>query len=233
MALSRSLKLNGCELVLVRHAESVANIEGRGQGRLDTELSDKGKLQAALLSGALSRLGRYQGLYTSPLRRARQTAEAIGTRLDLTPQEAPGWVELDVGALAGKTFAELRAEHPEAVAAFEAARAQGAHPRHHELLPGWEPVADVVARVWSAAAEIVEKHPGQRVLVVTHGGVLNAFLTHLLEGDATETPWRHPSANGALSHLTLAPEGVVVHRLTDDGHLGSMSSPHRPLLTAS
>lgn len=228
---SRQLPLNGCELVLVRHAESTANASGRAQGRTDPPLSDKGKLQAALLCGGLRQIGRYAALYTSPLQRATQTAEAIATRLGLTPVPAPGWIEIDVGALAGKTVAELRAEHPEAVAAFEAAAASGDHPRNRLLLPGWESPESVVTRAWAAATEIALRHPAQRVLVVTHGGVLNAFLTHLLTGDATETPWAHRAGNCAITHLALAPEGVRVHRLVDDAHLGTMSSRQAPLLS--
>jgi probable phosphoglycerate mutase len=217
---------DGTELVLVRHGQSTANAQGIGQGRSDWPLSDLGRRQAEATGRRLARLGGIAAVYTSPLSRAAETAAAIGAALGLAPIPVPDLVEIDIGALSGKPWDALKTLHPEAMAAYEAAEAARPHPRNRELIPGWEPVAEVIARTWGAIQAIAVAHPGRRVVVVAHGGVLNAFLTHLLEGDAHETPWKHHLGNCAVSHVRLAAGRPEVVCLRDTGHVRGLATPH-------
>ena len=228
------LPLHGGELVLVRHGESTANAAGIGQGRAEYPLSELGFEQARLTAACLHRLGPFDALVSSPQQRAAQTAAIIGEALDLGLQFEPDLVEIDIGVLSGTSWAELAVSHPEVMEAYEAAQAIGKHPRNRELIPGWEPIAEVVERVWRAIAKAVRR-PGSRTVVVAHGGVINAFLTHLLEGDARETPWQHPSTNCAITRIYLPAGGAVVACLTDDSHLATAASGRTvfdPLLPA-
>jgi broad specificity phosphatase PhoE len=213
------LPLHGGELVLVRHGESTANAAGIGQGRAEYPLSERGQRQARRTAAYLATLGPFQGLYASPQERAAQTAAAIGEALGLMPHLDADLVEIDIGILSGSSWAQMEARHPEVMARYRQAEAERPHPRNRELIPGWEPPATVLDRVWRAVAGAVANHPGGRVIVVAHGGVLNAFLTHLLVGDARETPWKHPSPNCAISHIRLDPAGPVALCLADDAHL--------------
>lgn len=215
---------NDCELVLVRHGQSTANARGVGQGRADYPLSELGQRQAALTATHVATLAPIAAVYTSPLRRAADTAGAIAQTLGTTPIRREALVEIDIGALSNRTWDELRALEPEAIAAYDAAESRGPHPRNRELIPGWERIEAIVARVWNAIAAIASAHPGERVVVVAHGGVLNAFLTQLLDGDACETPWTHASTNCAISHLVLTAGGPRARCLVDDSHLAELAS---------
>lgn len=218
------LPLEGGELVLVRHGESTANAAGIGQGRAEFPLSERGMEQARLTARFLQDIGPVDLLVSSPQQRAFQTAEAIGEVLGLAVGTDAGLVEIDIGVLSGNSWDALEASHPAEMAAYRAAEAARPHPRNRELIPGWEPIPAVVARVWQAIARASATRPRGRVVVVAHGGVLNAFLTHLLAGDARETPWRHPSTNCAISRIELLPEGPRAACLTDDGHLAAMAT---------
>jgi broad specificity phosphatase PhoE len=212
---------HGGELILVRHGQSTANALGIAQGRSDWPLSEKGRLQARLTGERLAReLGSVDAVYTSPLSRAAETAQLIAEPFGRTPVLVDDLVEADVGKLSGLTWEQFRAEYPAEVAAYEAANAEAPHPTNRErFLPGWEPNAQVVDRVWRAIEAIAERHPGQRVVVVAHGGVLNAFLTHLLEGDAHAIPWKYHSTNCAVSRIRLEADGLHVACVVDASHL--------------
>lgn len=217
---------HGGELFVVRHGQSEANAQGIAQGRADYPLSERGRVQARLTGEHLAAIGQIRAIYASPLLRAGETARLIAEPLGLVPAYVDDLAEIDVGAFSGITWAQLRERHPEAVAAFEAAEAARPHPRNRELLPGWEPVAQVVCRIWGAVTAIAHRHPGERVVVVSHGGVINAYLTHLLTGDARETPWCHASSNCAITQLAFTAEGPRAARLTDDRHLAELAT-HR------
>jgi broad specificity phosphatase PhoE len=218
------LPLHGGELILVRHGESTANVSGIGQGRADYPLSERGRRQATLTGQYLATLGEVAALYASPLARAWETATLIGAALGLPPHPVPDLVEIDIGALSGRTMAELKALYPAQVAAYEAASAASPHPTNRELLPGWEPIDAIVARVWPAVVGAAAAHAGGRVVVVTHGGVINAFLTHRLDGDAREVPWRHLHTNCAISRLALAATGPHLLCHANDAHLGDYAT---------
>lgn len=229
-ALTPDLKLHypipthGGELLLVRHGQSTANAQNIGQGRADYPLSARGIEQAELTARHLAQLGGVAAVYASPLLRAFETGGAIARALALPCQPVADLVEIDIGELSGLTMAQLAEAYPQEVAAYEAAQARAPHPRHRELLPGWEPIASVVERMWRGVMTVATAHPGERIVVVAHGGVINAYLTHLLEGDATETPWAHSSTNCAISHVRWAPEGPQVLRLTDHVHLAELAT---------
>lgn len=218
------LPLDGTELILIRHGQSTANAQGIGQGRSDWPLSELGQKQAQATGRRLRQLGGITAVYTSPLTRAAQTAAAIATPLGLTPIPEPELVEIDIGALSGKTWDQLKAEHPAAMAAYEAAEAAKPHPRNREHIPGWEGAHEVLTRTWRAIATVAKRHPGGRVVVVAHGGVLNAFLTHLLTGDARVTPWNQHLGNCAVSHLALKPGGIAAVCLRDQSHVRDLRS---------
>jgi len=136
--LAHPLPIDGSELILVRHGQSTANAQGIGQGRSDWPLSELGRLQAEATGRRLAQLGGIAAVYTSPLTRAAATAQAIAAPLGLAPVPDADLVEIDIGALSGKTWDQLKADQPDAMAAYEAAEAAGPHPRNRELIPGWE-----------------------------------------------------------------------------------------------
>jgi broad specificity phosphatase PhoE len=152
------------EVLLVRHGETDDNRADRFQGQLDTRLNDRGRAQARALAGQLAREG-LCALYSSPLLRARETAEIIGARLGLVPVFDERLMEADSGDWSGRLYTDIIAAQP---GAFEAWRA--ADPAFR--FPDGESVAEQAARV-AAALTDVRAGPLPAV-VVCHGGVIRA-----------------------------------------------------------
>jgi probable phosphoglycerate mutase len=150
-------------MLLVRHAQSAWNEQGRWQGRADPPLSELGRHQA---SAAAARVGVVDAIVSSPLERARDTAEAIASATGIGPVSLDDdLVERDVGEWSGLTRAEIEAGWP---GFLDAARRP----------PGFEPDDDLVARVHLAVARLVTAYPGADLLVVTHGGVIGSLERH-------------------------------------------------------
>jgi broad specificity phosphatase PhoE len=156
------------ELLVVRHGESLANVEGRMQGSLNSKLSDRGRAQAALLGEWLAaRELTWHAAYASPLARAFETAEIV-TRVTggPTPQPDPDLAEVHAGALEGLTRDEIAALHPEymdraidELADFSAF--------------GGESYDDIQTRITRLCDRWFGSHRAarDRVLVVAHGGI--------------------------------------------------------------
>jgi broad specificity phosphatase PhoE len=166
-------------LLLVRHGETAWNAEHRWQGHADVPLNARGREQALALADQLATDGRVDAIYTSDLSRARDTAEIVGARLRVPVFADRDLREIDVGPFEGLTAEETKA--------FE----------------GWqgEPVAAHAQRILRAVGRIAERHPDERVLVVTHGGSMRRIREHLeLEGGPFENcvVWACAAENGRL-----------------------------------
>ena len=185
-------------LLLARHGQSVSNAVRRFQGMQDVALSELGARQAEALGLAIRRL-RIAAVYTSPLERARRTAEiaAAGLGVPLTPVH--DLRELSLGDWEGRTVEEIRALPGDP---YE----QWVRDPVACLPPGAEPLPEVQARVVSAMADIAARHPnGQQVLVVCHGGVISAYLAHCL-GLPLSSIWRLTLSNCSIT--VVAPPSV-------------------------
>jgi probable phosphoglycerate mutase len=183
-------------LILVRHGETSANVDGVWHGSTDTPLTPRGHTQAERIARHLEdRHTDAQALYSSPLRRARDTAAPIARALSLEPRLDPDLREYDIGRWEGKSFAELYTEQR----FFEHIR------RDPDFAPhGGESPREVTGRLSAALERIAAFHAGERVVVIVHGGALSMALAHLLEGDYTR--WQQVMGNCALTELVLEPE---------------------------
>ena len=154
------------ELLFVRHAESEWNAAGLWQGHADPPLSARGRAQAEEMAQRLAG-ERFAALYTSDLVRARETAAALGRALALEPRPESRLREIHVGAWTGLSHAEIEAHWPQEYARFlrrdDEARA-----------PGGETRRELRERVRAALEEIAARHPGGRIVVVTHRGVVRS-----------------------------------------------------------
>ena len=185
-------------LLLARHGQSVSNAVRRFQGVQDVALSDLGALQAEALGRAI-RLRRIAAVYTSPLERARRTAEIAVEGLGVPLVPVDDLRELSLGEWEGRTVEEIRALPGDPYDRW--VRDPVAC-----LPPGAEPLPAVQARVVSAMAGIAAAHPnGQQVLVVCHGGVISAYLAHCL-GLPLSSIWRLTLSNGSITEV--APPSV-------------------------
>ena len=179
------------ELVLVRHGQSTANASGVWQGQMEFPLSEEGLYQARLVGEALAG-ERLDAVYSSPLGRAFQTAEAISREAGL-PEPVPmdGLIERAGGILEGKTWAEQERRNPELAKRFLSVPEE-----ERWSLVGAETDEQVLARFEAAIAEIRDRHPGGgRLIVVSHGGAMRAFLRDRFGPDVLPGAQRAPNAS--------------------------------------
>jgi len=151
-------------LVLVRHGETDWNRERRFQGHADTPLNDSGRRQAGELA-ALLRGDGLSAVYTSPLRRAKETASVVAADLGLDAHELEELREIDVGDWQGLTIDEVRTRHPEQL---DVAWRSG--------WPNGETHEELAERVLPALLDLDRRHAGERVLGVTHAGPIRVVL---------------------------------------------------------
>jgi broad specificity phosphatase PhoE len=151
-------------IVLVRHGETDWNRERRFQGHADTELNGSGRAQAAELADTLGDEG-LSAVYTSPLRRASETAGIVAARLGLDVRPLEALREIHVGDWEGLTIDEVKERYPESASADWRAG-----------WPGGETYDELGARVLPALVGLADEHPNERILAVTHAGPVRAAL---------------------------------------------------------
>lgn len=187
-------------VTLVRHGETSANVEGVWHGSIDSALTPRGLRQAECVAEHLARTrADARALYASPLSRARDTARPIAAKLGLVPRLEPDLREYHLGGWEGISYATLASEHR----LFERMQAE----------PDWQPgggesARQVAERLARALRAIAARHPGERVIVVSHGGALTLGLGLLL--DEAPGGWRRVMANCAVSDLRFDPAPSVV-----------------------
>jgi broad specificity phosphatase PhoE len=199
------------KLILVRHGETASNRDGLGLGRQDVPLTEKGRLQAQALADALAG-EEIAAVYSSPLRRAYETAAAIATRHGLRVVVDEGLTEMDVGELDGLTFHEMWERHPDFVSRWLGDEAGTL------AMPGGESLQDVQSRAAEAARRICERHEGETVVAVTHNFVIHALLCEALNMSLCDfRRLRHDLA--ATSLLDVRGGRMVVVHINDTCHL--------------
>jgi probable phosphoglycerate mutase len=197
-------------LFLIRHGETTFNYEGRVQGWLDVPLSDHGLHQAERIAHRLQH-DTLQAIYASDLLRARVTAEAIGRALNLPVQLDERLREHMLGALQGLNSEEIRAQFPARVA-------QQAISTQRVPAPGEEPMEQFAARVRACVEDIVAKHSGQNVVVVSHGGTIHVLLALYLGMDI-HRPSSFHFGNASLTKVSFEGRRFRVYALNDTHHL--------------
>lgn len=164
-------------LILVRHAATEWNEEGRWQCSDDMPLSDLGRRQAATLADEFTEmLGRLkiEALLTSPLARARHTAEVIGAKLGLQPRVEPLFSEFDCGRLSGLTYEQAREKYADFYMCLREDWMGTPYPggeSHRAYLEG---------KVLPALERICESNEGGTVVAVTHGGFIRQATMHVM-----------------------------------------------------
>ena len=193
-------------LLLIRHAHvDTGTGAGRLCGWLDLELSAEGQRQLAALPGRSLAQQRPDALYTSTLRRSRDVATALAEIWGLQPHALDALREIHCGELEGAQLDKLARENPDLVARNRA------QVDDDFTWPGGESYRQHRERVLAVFSEIVAKHPGQLVAVVTHAGVISQVLGFLKGRRAAEWEPDRP-APLTVTELTWAngrPDAVL------------------------
>lgn len=186
-------------VVLVRHARTAWNAEGRLQGTTDIPLDDMGRRQARALADRI-RDWPVTALYASPQRRAAETASILADALGLPVIADPAWREVDCGRLEGLTRDDIRARFPEYV---EASARGPVDP------PGGETREALTKRVSAAYARLLLRHPDQMTMVVSHGGALRALTSRVFQLPFADRRRHSPSSNTGITVLEVGDSGVL------------------------
>jgi broad specificity phosphatase PhoE len=199
-------------MFLVRHAESTWNRLKRIQGQKDPHLSPYGKREARLLAKRFKGLS-FDAVYSSPLRRAHETARIIvGRNTEIVCDE--DLKEISLGDWEGKTLRSIRKQYGEA---FD----QWAVRPTRMRIPRGEDFKTFVRRVKRAISGIERRHPTGNVLVVCHGGVISTFATSVLNLPPDDV-WCLTVKNASLTIIDI---GLDKHKLVtfnDISHLMSV-----------
>lgn len=208
-------------LFIVRHGETPANRDRVLQGpRIDAPLSDRGMLQAASVAEAIAQHP-IQALYSSPLARARQTAELVmrshahGVAGNLAVQVVPELYEMDYGRLAGRTYDEVEPEMAQVLDAWRLGFVD-------EPFPGGESARLAQHRIRPFAERVRRQAAAADVAVVAHGRI-NRILIATLTGAGLTRLEEFPQSNAGISVLEVGDDAVRVDRLNDTAHLGLAS----------
>jgi probable phosphoglycerate mutase len=189
-------------ILLARHGETDWNREGRFQGWADPPLNATGRAQAVDLSVQLM-AEELAAVYSSPLRRAYETAEVVAASRGLEPVTVDALREVDVGSWSGLSRAEIEQRFPEQYA------------RWLDYGRGWEDgetYEQMVDRVVEALQELAEARDGQRILAVTHGGPMRAASAFADRVSYAEARRRSPVV-GNTAVLEFAVEAGALRRL--------------------
>ena len=199
------------ELIVVRHGQTAANIAGLLVGRQDVLLTDLGHRQAERAAEAVANRSP-DALVTSPLQRTRQTAAPIAARTALYPKLEDRIAEFSFGDLEGWSEQDALEAHPHLRPLIRGE----AHP--DELWPNGESGSIFLARIVDGFGQIVADHPDERVVVVSHGGVIGSFIGILVE--------KHPSSffpylvhNASITTFRVTTSGTTITSWDQRDHL--------------
>ncbi|KAJ4967511.1 hypothetical protein NE237_019360 [Protea cynaroides] len=208
---SSSVAPDYAEIIVVRHGETAWNADGRIQGHLDVELNEVGRQQAAAVADRLSKESKIAAVYSSDLKRALETAQIIASRCG--PLEVIEDYELrerHLGDLQGSVLREAAKVKPKAYEAFISARTD------QELPGGGESIDQLHQRCTSTLQRIGGKHKGDRVVVVTHGGVIRRLYKRAVPKGKSPGKILNTSVN--VFHLSDG-EDWNLHTWGDVSHL--------------
>jgi len=203
------------ELSLVRHGETEWNAGGRHQGQADSQLSQRGLAQAEALAERWAREGaRFDAVYSSDLGRAMRTAEIVVARIGGEIRAEASLRERGLGIFEGLTYEEIDERHPE-----EALLHRSGDP--HFRPEGGESYVDLYGRSVAMLRAIARRHEAERVLVVTHGGVVSMVVREAL-GLGLAVERRVSLPNAGICQLGWDGGGWWVRSLADIGHLSGL-----------
>lgn len=187
---------------MVRHGETDWNAAGRLQGKTDIPLNDTGIGQAKEAAAHLKN-SEWDVIITSPLKRARRTAEIIGAKVKVPIVDMADFQERGYGQAEGLLAEERLEAFPD------------------KVYPGAETIGELKSRVMNGINEINREYNGKKILLVAHGGVINAILSELSMGEIGTGKTK--LINTCLSNIDFMEEKWNIRDYNQVGHLSSYS----------
>lgn len=198
-------------IVLVRHGRTAWNRVERFRGRADVPLDETGLAQAAATGRAIAARWRPAAIYSSPLGRAVQTAEAIAHACGVVAQPYADLIDIDYGLWQGLSPDEAADRWPELVAAWY-------HTPHTAMIPGGESLASVRRRGLAAVQALAAQHPGETIVLVGHTVINRAILLGVL-GLGDDRFWNIRQEPCAVNVFEMDGADYVLVSLDETFHL--------------
>jgi probable phosphoglycerate mutase len=202
--------MHATRILAIRHGETAWNVDTRIQGQLDIGLNDTGLWQAQRVGQALAE-ETLDAIYSSDLQRAMATAQAIAQATAAPIHPELGLRERHFGHLQGQTWADIEQHWPEDARLWRSRDPHWAPQGGESLTVLRQRIADTVDRLAS-------HHLGQHIVLVAHGGVMDA-LYRLATGQDIQTPRTWHLGNAAINRLLWTPQGLSLIGWGDVSHL--------------
>lgn len=197
-------------VILVRHARTTWNDQGKYGGHTDVSLDELGKEQITQVAERLKKHP-IKAVYASDLQRAYQTALAIAQTHNLPVEQFGELREINFGQWEGKTYNEIVKEQQELMEAW-------LKDPFNTRIPDGETMIEMQKRVAECLLEIVSKHPKETIVVVTHAGPIWTIISHILEVPL-QYYWRIKQSNTAVNIIDFYDGQGIICLLNDTSHL--------------
>ena len=198
------------KLILVRHGETRLNKEGRIQGLNNTSLAPSGRVQALAIAKTLLRDLPFH-LYTSPVTRARETAQIIAESIGVPCKLLNGLEEANAGELEGLTSQEMRERYPAFARLWDKDLGTA-------QMPGGESLIFVQKRAWEAISKLMEIHPSETVVAITHNFTIQTVVCKVL-GLPLQASKRLRQNVGSITRVEISISQRLLVSLNETGHL--------------
>ncbi|MBR0150195.1 MAG: histidine phosphatase family protein [Synergistaceae bacterium] len=198
-----------CRIILVRHGQTQWNNDYKFQGMTDTSLDDEGIKQAEKLAIRLSTWPP-EVIYTSPLKRAYTTAEAISRQFDIQPTVMPELEEVNFGSWEGASIHNIERDTPEIFSRWRA-------DPFFNPPEGGESWPEISSRLTRAVNTMLASNH-ERIVAVTHGGVIRALFAVILGVDPHKA-WNVEVSNCAITGIEFRGGMARLHFANDDMHI--------------
>ena len=200
---------------LIRHGESVFNKLGIVQGHTNSPLTNTGVEQAKLTGEWLKNTANISRIYTSPLKRAYQTAQIIAEILKAEIVKVEDFKEIMLGEWEGKSIEEIKRNEPEILELWYTSPTKA-------KIKGAENLINFQNRVIKAFKELIKEQKEGEIAVVAHGGVISAIIAYVLNLDMNHI-WRMKLNNASISEVTFGYKVPKVTLLNSTFHLNGLT----------
>jgi broad specificity phosphatase PhoE len=203
-------------IYLVRHGTTEWNREEIFRGRVDCALNETGRAEARAVAAYFEGV-ELDGIFTSPLARAAETAAVIAAGRGIEVVSDPAFIDLDFGEWQGHALKEVREKYPELYRAWRK--------RPQEVtFPGGENLDQVRERAWEGLLKVARENPERSVVIVSHRVITKILICAALGLDNSHF-WQIKQDTTAINLLEYSREAFTVSLLNDTCHLKSLHLP--------
>lgn len=197
-------------VILVRHARTSWNDQGKYGGHTDISLDELGKEQ---IQKVAQRLNKYpvKAVYASDLQRAYETALSIAQAHDLQVEKFGDLREINFGQWEGKTYNEIVSQQQELMEAW-------LKDPFNTRIPDGETMTEMQKRVVGCLLSIIARHPDETIVIVTHAGPIWTIISHIIEVPL-HYYWRIKQSNTAVNIIDFYDQQGIICLLNDVSHL--------------